>query len=143
MTRLAPESLLGAWSLLEWHVEAAGTDRLTWPFGRDAEGLLVYAPGWMSATLSQRRRTPLSAGSVRRADETSRARIVTEYLAYGGRWSMEGSTVIHEVSLALNPVLLGTRQVREVALRGAELTLSATEADGGQQRTHRLRWRRC
>lgn len=143
MTNLTPESLLGAWSLLEWHVETGGTGRLAWPFGRDAEGLLVYAPGWMSATLSQRTRTTLSAGSVRQADEASRAGVVTEYLAYGGRWSIEGNTVVHEVSLALNPVLLGTRQVREVALHGAELTLSATETDGRQQRTHRLRWRRC
>ena len=140
MMQLSVEALLGAWSLAEWHVETARTGRLAWPFGRDAEELLVYSPGWKSATLSQRTRSALSAASVRQADEASRARLVTEYLAYGGRWSIAGNTVIHEVTLSLNPTLLGTRQVREVSFVGAELVLCATESDGAHERTHRLRW---
>ena len=140
---LRPQSLTGAWALLEWQVESVGSARIAWPFGRDADGLLVYAEsGWMSATLSQRARSPMPAQSMRQADETARARIPTEYLAYAGRWSLEGETVIHSVTLSLNPALIGTEQRRHAHLAGAELTLSASEAQGGKTRIHRLRWTR-
>lgn len=139
-----PTRLLGAWSLVDWRVESLGNGRVTWPFGSDADGLLLYAPsGWMSATMSQRQRSRLSAASVRQADEASRARLVGEYLAYSGRWSIDGNSVVHEVTLSLNPVLIGTRQVREVAFLGDDLVLSATEAEAGQSRVHRLHWRRA
>ena len=140
---LTPQLLIGAWTLIEWQVESAGPARISWPFGRNADGLLVYAEsGWMSATLSQRARSRMAAASMRQADETERARLVTEYLAYAGRWSLEGETVIHRVSLSLNPRLIGTEQRRHAHRTGAELTLSANETDGGKTRIHRLRWSR-
>ena len=138
---LTQHSLIGAWALIEWQVESVGSARIAWPFGRDADGLLVYAEsGWMSATLSQRARSRTSAASIRQAEETARARIVTEYLGYAGRWVIEGETVIHRVTLSLNPTLIGTEQRRQVHLAGTELTLSANETDGGKSRIHRLRW---
>lgn len=140
---LTAQALIGAWTLLEWQVESAGSGRIAWPFGRDADGLLVYADsGWMSATLSQRARSAMPATSLRQADEEARARIVTEYLAYAGRWSIDGETVVHSVTLSLNPTLIGTQQRRHAHLAGAELTLSASETDGGKTRVHRLRWTR-
>jgi len=136
-----PQSFIGAWALLEWQVESAGSGRITWPFGRDADGLLVYAEsGWMSATLSQRARSAMPFASMRQADEARRARIATEYLAYTGRWSVEGETVVHSVTLSLNPGLIGTEQRRHAEVAGAELTLSASETDLGKTRIHRLRW---
>jgi hypothetical protein len=137
------ESLLGAWTLVEWRIDIDGALNPAWPFGRDATGLIVYAPsGWMSATLSERQRTPLSAASVRQADERSRARAMSEYLAYTGRWTLAGDSVVHEIAESLNPVLLGTRQVRSVSFEAGDLVLSAVESAGGGRRTHRLRWRR-
>lgn len=66
---LRAESLVGAWTLLECNVESMPSGRIAWPFGRDADGLLIYtANGWMSATLSQCTRSPPSAASVRQAD---------------------------------------------------------------------------
>ena len=114
---LTRESLIGAWALLEWQVESAGSGRIAWPFGRDADGLLVYGDsGWMSATLSQRARSAMPAASMRVADEAARARIATEYLAYAGRWSLEGDTLVHSVTLSLNPTLIGTEQRRHARL---------------------------
>ena len=136
-------TLLGAWNLVDWQIETLDSGHISWPFGQDAQGLLLYAPsGWMSATLSQRVRTPLSASSVRQSDSASRAQIAGEYLAYSGRWSLEGNQVTHVVSLSLNPVLLGTRQQRDISFSGVDLVLSATETAGGLSRVHRLRWRR-
>lgn len=140
---LTAQSLIGAWDLLEWQVESTESGRLSWPFGRDAGGLLVYAAsGWMSATLSHRERAPISTPSIRQAGETERARIATEYLAYAGRWSIDAGTVVHSVTLSLNPTLIGTEQRRLVELAGDVLTLSAPETDGGKTRIHRLNWSR-
>ena len=138
------DALLGAWTLREWRVEVAGSGRTAWPFGPDASGLLVYAPaGWMSATLSQRARTPLSATSARQADERSRALAMSEYLAYTARWSIESGILVHVIVLSLNPVLIGTRQVRTASFQGNDLVLAATETVGGDRRTHRLAWQRA
>ena len=140
---LTPHSLTGTWALLEWQVESVASARIDWPFGLDADGVLIYAEsGWMSATLSQRARSPMPTPSLRQADETARARIPTEYLAYAGGWSLEGETVVHSVTLSLNPTRIGTEQRRHAHLAGAELTLSASETDGGKTRIRRLRWRR-
>jgi hypothetical protein len=50
--------------------------------------------------------------------------------------------VQHEVTLALNPGMVGTLQVREARLADQELTLSAAEPVRGGTRLHRLAWRR-
>ncbi len=65
-------------------------------------------------------------------------------VVYGGRWRIEGRRVLHEVSIALNPAMVGTVQVRDARLAGCTLELSALERtrDGGT-RLHRLLWTRA
>jgi hypothetical protein len=139
---LTPDVLVGAWTLVEWRIEMPD-GRRTHPFGPDAEGLIVYtASGLMSATLSRRTRTPLSMSSPRQADPASLARAFNEYLAYTARWSLDGDTVVHTVLLSMNPVLIGTRQLRHASFEGTDLWLAAHETSGASARTHRIRWRR-
>ncbi len=140
---LTPDTLVGAWTLVDWHIEMAD-GRKTYPFGRDATGLIVYtASGWMSATLSQHTRTPLSAASVRQADLASRAHAMSEYLAYTARWELDGNNVVHTVILSLNAALIGTRQVRVASFAGTHLLLAAEESDGVTRRVHRITWQRA
>jgi hypothetical protein len=45
--QIGPEDLVGAWRLISW--EARVGDRITFPFGKEANGLLIYnATGRMS-----------------------------------------------------------------------------------------------
>ncbi len=144
MSALQAAQIVGSWLLLEWRIDYSGRSEPAWPFGKDAAGLLVYAAdGWMSATMSRRERTLLTATSAQKSDDASTARAFREYLAYSGRWHLHGAVIVHDVEIALNPVLMGTEQLREARFEGAELVLGAAEPlAGGAVRQHRIRWRR-
>ncbi len=138
--------VVGSWRLQRWVVEYPDGRAPQYPFGEDADGLLVYgADGWMSAFMSRRQRTPLSAPSARDASLASRAHAFEEILAYTGRWSMDGDELHHQVLLSLNPTLIGTRQVRTAQLHGNTMALQAVEADAGSgaTRLHRIDWCRA
>ena len=141
---LSPRDVIGAWHLVEWRIDYQDGRPTTWPFGKDATGLLVYAAdGWMSATMSCRQRSPLSAPSALKADDASKASAFQEYLAYSGRWEIVGRSIAHDVTMSLNPTLVGTRQWREAEASRDMLTLGAEEAlPGGATRRHRIVWRR-
>lgn len=144
MVAVKNSDLLGSWLLEEWRIDYPGGRESSWPFGNDAIGLLAYmADGWMSATMCWRVRTPLSAASALQADDASKARSYQEYLAYGGRWRLEGNTIVHDVTMSLNPTLIGTCQRRDALFEGGSLVLCANESAGaGATRVHRIRWRR-
>jgi hypothetical protein len=139
---LLAAQLVGAWALLHWEIRTPdGRSRL--PFGADAGGLLLYsADGWMSAALYRARRTPLAAETPAAASAEARGAVLDEYLAYGGRWSLHGNTVTHDVLHAANPALIGTRQLRHARLVGDRLFLTAEESTP-TPRTHSIEWRKA
>jgi len=141
---LAADQLVGSWRLIDWRIEyGRGATR---PFGTDAGGLLFYAAdGWMSAAMWSAARTPWSAASARQASVESRATATDEYLAYCGRWRLAGGIVEHLVEGSLNPLLIGTRQLRQARLAGDLLVLAADESDAasGAARRHVIEWRRA
>jgi hypothetical protein len=149
--------LVGSWRLVRWamvHADAAlGT---TFPYGADADGLLVYtADGWMSGAIARANRPPFSIGTLRSAPEQERLDACSGYFHYASRYHLRqgpaGPQVVHEVLLALDPGTAGTAQVRDVAF-GADGTLHLTanerSARGPSQRHQRhprqqqLQWRR-
>lgn len=144
MTPLRSTDLVGSWLLDEWRIDYPGDRPAARPFGSDAVGLLVYAAdGWMTATISRRDRSTLSAVSAVKADQSSKARAFQEYLTYAGRWMVVGERIAHDVEMSLNPALIGTRQWRDAAFEGARLVLGAAEPIGADLvRRHRIVWRR-
>ena len=142
------ERLYGAWTLISWRIEYDNGRPANEPFGADPLGVILYdRSGCMSATMCTRRRSPFSAASAAAANVESKARALDEYLAYTGRWRLEGRVIVHEVTCSLNPVLIGTEQRREALLDGDLLDLSATESETVNQqvkhRRHVIRWRRA
>lgn len=134
---------LGAWRLEQWRIEY-DTGRRTYPFGDDAAGLLLYAPEMMTASVFSADRAPLPFANPRRASAADRAHLFDSAFYYAGSWHLDGDCVVHEVTLALNPELVGTRQ-RRVAVFSSpqQLELSAEEpAKDGAARRHVLSWRR-
>ena len=139
---LRSEHLFGTWLLQRWQIEYADGRPVNYPFGADAIGVLIYAgDGWMSATMSLKRRSALSAASAIQADLSSRAQALLEMRSYQGRWRLEGSIVYHDIVTSMNPILIGACQRREALLRDDALHLIAREADGaGRQRVHGIIW---
>jgi hypothetical protein len=142
MLSITAQRLIGAWHLQRWELINADGTR-TAPFGSDATGLLLYTrDGWMSANIMAAGRKPLSRANPRTAPATERASAFDGYFGYCGRWRVVPGGVHHDVTIALNPALVGTLQVRRARLTSSTLTLSADEAVTAGMRTHRLVWRR-
>ncbi len=75
-----------------------------------------------------------------RKPRRSRPTCITQAL-----WSVVDGNVIHDVRHAMNPNLIGTRQVRSISLDGDSLELGAMEQleTPGTSRRHRILWRRA
>jgi hypothetical protein len=147
------KELCGLWSLTSWRsLSRSGVQ--SFPFGQDAHGSLCYAAGSspeenrnermvgrMSAQLSVRERHFFTAApeSPERTREKSAA--FDSYVAYAGRWWLDGELVIHFVEMSLYPNWIGTELVRRLELRGDELILS-TLPNSRDGVSHHLSWRR-
>ena len=141
---LAPDSLVGAWSLVDWRIEYRD-GRVTRPYGDDASGQLLYsADGRMSATVAAASRARLEQANARKASDVQKAAAFDSFFHYAGTWRIEDDTVVHSVVFALNPDMVGTEQRRKASLNEAnDLELSAGESlDEGSARRHVLTWRR-
>jgi hypothetical protein len=131
---------------VSWTIEYPASGRVTQPFGAVPDGLLMYSSdGYMSATLQRPGRARLSRADPNAVSDAEKAAAFTGYLQYAGTWSVADGHVVHEVELAMNPNLIGTRLVRHVALDGDRLELGAEEPleSPGQSRRHRIVWRRA
>lgn len=139
-------ALVGTWRLESWTIEYPASGRVTQPFGAVPDGLLMYSSdGHMSATLQRPGRARLSRADPNAVSDAEKAAAFAGYLQYAGTWSVADGHVVHEVELAMNPNLIGTRLVRHVALDGDRLELGAEEPleSPGQSRRHRIVWRRA
>lgn len=138
-------ALVGGWELRGWTLEYPADGRVTEPFGPRPDGLLLYtADGCMSAVLQRPGRPRLSSDDPRAVGQSEKAAAFSGYVHYAGRWRVSDGRVIHEVRQAMNPNLIGSRQLRHVSLAGDRLELVAEEMLGapGRLRRHRIRWAR-
>ena len=137
-------ALLGSWRLESWVISYSDGRPEHHPFGESPEGSLLYTPqGRMLASIARGDRQSLSVAVPQRADVAEKAAAFDSFFSYGGRFHIDGDSVVHQVDIALNPNFVGTEQRRKMHFEGDRLTLSAEEdlGRGRGTRTHRLRWR--
>jgi hypothetical protein len=137
-------SIVGTWKLVAWENRTAG-GRVTYPFGRDAVGYLMYGgDGHMSVAVMRAARPPFAAGDLLTGERGEKLAAVESYASYGGRYTFLGDTVIHHVEVSLFPNWIGQDQERLVDLAGNRLTLSTRPLlMGGEQQTGQLVWERA
>jgi hypothetical protein len=144
---LSIERLVGAWRLVEWRVEYSDGRATTYPFGRDAVGLLQYtADGGMNASIMRPGRPALSAASAKSAPVEQRLAAFDGFFSYGGTFTIRAGKIVHHVDIALNPNFIGTEQVRTARFEGDTMTLAADDPLPGAPsvtRHHALTWRRA
>ncbi|HET6565683.1 MAG TPA: lipocalin-like domain-containing protein [Xanthomonadales bacterium] len=143
--RDARARLPGAWLLVSWQVFSEGQPEPAEPFGPNPKGLLQYTEdGWMNASICNADRPGLPGGtSPRKMPAEVLADAWRSYFNYAGRWRIEDDCVIHNVSLSLNPNMVGTEQIRRMRFTESTLTLTGIENVGQQQRRHVLLWQRA
>ena len=147
---MTPADLIGSWHLERFVIRYADGRPPLHPFGERARGQLIYsADGHMSATLCRAERPPLGGRleTAYRAAAADKAAAFDGYLAYAGRWRLEGDGVVHRVEFALTPDLVGRENRRaarlDVGPDGRRLHLSySLTAQSGIERYYTLTWRR-
>ncbi len=144
MKRISEADLVGSWQLQSWTIGYSNRDELTYPFGEDPQGLLIYtADGWMSAAISRRNRPRLpDQQSPRKISAELQAQAYSSYFHYAGRYAVNGGDVIHYVTQSLNPDFPGTEQLRHAELDGHTLALTGKDQQGEHTRFHALVWHR-
>ena len=169
-TSLVSESdLVGAWSLETFRIFFTDEREPIFPFGKDAQGLLIYTDsGCMSAILSRKDREPLNASRLEnaaKAPSQQKAAAFDSYLSYSGTFYVEHNElpdweganpdpdrehnhmirrgqVVHVVELASVPNTIGNKHVRHVTLTGDQLVLRYDiTPKSGITRHYELTWR--
>ncbi len=126
--------LLGAWSLTSFEMRRSD-GRVSFPFGEDPSGMLLYEPsGRMSAQLLRRDRPPFDSGDQLMGDASEIKSAFQGCIAYFGAFEVDeaAATVVHRVEGSLFPNWIGTEQVRYYELDRDRLTIKTapTEWDG-------------
>lgn len=139
---LEKSDLLGAWQLESWSIGHEGRDDVSFPFGEDPIGLLLYTDDdWMSVSVSRRERAGLPEDKpFRSIAQEQLAAAYCDYFHYAGRYRISDDDVTHYVTQSLNPNFVGSEQLRHVELDGQTLVLSGRDVVGGNVRYHHLVW---
>jgi hypothetical protein len=137
-------SLVGVWKLVSFHTRDA-SGKMTYPFGQDARGRLIYEPnGRMAVQLMDSRRPRFTADDPLITSEAELRQAFGGYAAYYGTYSInpDEQTIVHHIEAALIPNWAGTDQKRHFEYDGKYLTLSGPLKLGGIEGKVSLVWER-
>lgn len=140
---MTDERFFGTWRLLSWENEDEAGAR-TYPVGRDAVGLLHYAPdGHMFVHIMRGGRAALSTGALFGGSEAERAAAFASHVAYAGRWAVQDQTMVHRLEVSSVPNWAGGEQRRTWEFVDVDrLQLSAPMEFGGRTVMARVTWQR-
>ncbi|MGA8141128.1 MAG: lipocalin-like domain-containing protein [Desulfobaccales bacterium] len=136
--------LAGSWKLISFHSKDS-RGRTAFPFGKDAQGRLIYEPdGRMAVQLMNPNRPGFTSSDPLVASEAEVRAAFGGYTAYYGTYSVnpDEQTIVHHIEAALLPNWVGMDQRRHFELDGKYLTLKGTLLLGGVQEDVILVWER-
>ena len=140
-------NLIGAWTLESYESRSLDGAGVTYPLGRDAQGIIMYTPdGYMSAQLMRADRTPFHRDDPHLAGDEELAAAASGYLTYSGPYTVVNDGLIaHHVAVSLLPNWIGGTQYRLAHLHDSRLELSPPEPMliHGERRNATLIWRRA
>lgn len=138
---LQPTDLIGAWNLQSWQMLSGPENTVHYPYGEDAEGLLIYsAAGLVSATIGRRERAPWQG----KPGDADLADAFKSYLHYLARFSLSQNLVTHAVIMASAPQMVGHAHSRSIEVLAPDrLRYTGVDNPGSPaQRTHIFIWQR-
>lgn len=140
---MTKEQFLGTWRLVSWEIRDS-EGNVSYPYGKDATGLLIYAPdGYMSGTLTKSNRPHFAAADLFGGTLEEQALASQTYLAYCSRYEIKEKSVLHYVELSLFPNWVGIVQERFFEFKDGQLSLSTPPMLGqGKQQIGYLIWER-
>lgn len=141
---MATNLLVGTWKLVSFEVRS-DDGGVSYPFGPDAGGQLIYsADGYMSWVVTRPNRPSFASDDLRGGTTDEKAAAMDTYLSYGGRYEIRDDRVIHHVAFSLFPNWVGGTQERLFAFEGEHLLLSAPPVvSRGKTKTVVITWKRA
>jgi hypothetical protein len=140
---LQNEQFIGTWILVSDEARSSNGE-VSYPYGKNPFGLLMYDSGGNMSVLIMRRDRPKFASDDRWGGTPEEKKAAFEgFHAYCGTYEVdeEKGTVTHHVEGDSNPNLLGTDQVRSFRFSGDQLLLSTPPIPmGGRQLILHLIW---
>lgn len=139
--------LHGRWEIVSWE-QRYDDGRLSYPLGTELQGFIQYDPdGRMVCMMGRAQRPFFATGGQWNADDTEKAQAYSSFMAYSGRYVVEGEWVTHHVDLTLFPNWQHGLQKRQLQLTqnadGSRLDIVARLENGTTEaRNAVLVWRR-
>jgi Lipocalin-like domain len=134
------ERLVGTWKLVSARSTSSTGEADAAPYGLNPSGFLTYNPdGRISALISYGGRKPLAPA----ASAQEKAEAFATFIAYAGRYTFEGSQVVHHVEVASIQNYVNRDLVRSVRFEGDRLVLVTPPTPvNGKVQTIELTWQR-
>ena len=138
------DRLAGTWKLVSVSSSTASGERNDTPFGPSPAGFLTYTQdGRMTAMISYGGRKRLSSSDARSAPAEEQAEAFRTFVAYAGRYTLNGDKVIHHVEISSIQNWVDTDLIRSIRFEGERIVLVAPPTSvGGKIQTFELIWQR-
>jgi hypothetical protein len=114
MSKEVIPKLVGSWRLISFHIQDS-RGQMAYPFGKDAQGRLIYEPdGRMAVQLMDPNRPGFASGDPIVAPEAEIRAAFGGYTAYYGTYSVniDEQTITHHIEAALLLNWVGADQLR-------------------------------
>jgi hypothetical protein len=117
------DQLVGTWQLRSWIVRDDHGNVIR-PFGDHPAGVVVItADGWFTTQVATSSRPLSPTASNPFGDLAERSAALFTYIAYAGRYRVEGNVVTTTIAVGVWPGTVGTDLVREFEVHGDVLVL--------------------
>ena len=135
--------LVGTWRLVSASSTTLGGERSETPYGLNPAGFLTYTEdGRVTALISYGGRKPISGRTGTFALE-EQAEAFKTFLAYAGRFTLNGDTVIHHIEISSIQNYVDKELVRSVKFEGERIILvTPPTLVNGKVQTVELIWQR-
>lgn len=141
MLATANEKLLGTWKLIGASSTTSSGEKIEFPYGVGPTGFLTYtADGRMSSVISYGGRKPLSITGPIMEEQAEAFRT---FLAYAGRFTLDGNRVTHHIEVSSIQNYVGRDLIRSVRFESDHLkVITPPTAVNGKIQTIELLWER-
>ena len=138
------DRLAGTCKLVSASSSTASGERNDTPFGPSPVGFLTYTrDGRMTAILSYGGRKRLSSSDSLSAPVEEQAEAFRTFVAYAGRYTLNGDKVIHHVEISSIQNWVDTDLIRSIKFEGERIVLVTPPTPvGGKIQTFELIWQR-
>jgi hypothetical protein len=119
------ENLVGTWKLVSASSTTSSGERSEPPYGPSPAGFLTYTgDGRVTALISYAGRKPVSFGAETPALQAEQAEAFKTFLAYAGRYTLNGDKVSHHIEISSIQNFVGKDLVRTVKFKGDQIILT-------------------